>query len=354
MTSDSFNLEQISILKVLIVKTSSLGDLIHTLPAVTDAAAAIPGIRFDWVAEEPFTEVPCWHPAVDRAIPVAIRRWRQAWIKSWSTGEITAFRRNLRQRDYDLIIDAQGLYKSALLARMARGVTVGLDADSAREPGAARFYHRGIRIARDRHAIERVRSLFAQALRYTRPETEPDYGISPEVQIRPSRPYIVFLHGTTWSTKLWPVEYWVELAAMVAANGYDLYLPWGNEDEKRRARQIISQSGAGELLPRLTLSEMKDRLAGAAGVVGVDSGLAHLAAALSLPAVTLYGPTRTELTGAVGSLQTNLRAEFACAPCMRKECNFPGASAVIPACFGTLPPEEVWAGLQARMDETAR
>ncbi len=340
-------------MKVLIIKTSSLGDLIHTLPAVTDAVGAVPGISFDWVAEESFAEVPSWHPAVERVIPVAIRRWRKAWINSWRDGEIKAFRRDLQQRDYDLIIDAQGLYKSAILAQMARGVPVGLDADSAREPGAARFYQRGIRVARDQHAIERVRSLFAQALGYSKPEKDPDYGIPKMPQIDSDKPYLVFLHGTTWITKLWPVEYWVELSKIVASKGFQILLPWGSEDERLRAEQVISRSGHGELLPRLSLSEMKEKLAGASGVVGVDSGLAHLAAALSLPAVTLYGPTKTGLTGAVGRLQTNLQAEFECAPCMQKACSYLESSKVVPACFEDLPPEKVWAALESRMAEVS-
>ncbi len=330
-----------------------MGDLIHTLPALTDAAAAIPGVSFDWVAEESFAEVPAWHPAVERVIPVAIRRWRKGWIKSWRSGEIREFRQQLRQQEYDLIIDAQGLFKSALLARMAYGDTTGLDASSAREPGAALFYRRGIRVARDMHAIERVRSLFAQALGYTKPETELDYGLSANSLNSSDTPYLVFLHGTTWSSKLWPLEYWVELARTAASQGYAIYLPWGSAEEQERARQIIQQSGSGDLLPRQTLTEMARHLAGAAGVVGVDSGLAHLAAALSIPAVTLYGPTRTDLTGARGRLQTNLQAQFECAPCMRKECNFSGASEVSPACFGSLPPADVWVVLKSRMDEVA-
>ena len=362
-------------MKVLIIKTSSLGDLIHTLPALTDAVAAIPDIRFDWVAEETFAEVPTWHPAVERVIPVAIRRWRKAWVKSWRDGEISNFRQDLRQQEYDLIIDAQGLFKSALLARMARGVVVGLDAESAREPGAARLYKRGIRVARDLHAIERVRSLFAQALGYAPRDTDPDYGIDgkgsesnlakslnstnqKQINLTPTpheksgeKPYLVFLHGTTWTTKLWPLEYWVELARTAAAQGYDICLPWGNRDEQERAQQIIRQSGSGELLPRQTLTDMASRLAWADGVVGVDSGLAHLAAALSTPAVTLYGPTRTDLTGARGRLQINLQAKFECAPCMRRECDYYGTAEVVPACFSRLPPVDVWATLKTRMDD---
>lgn len=340
-------------LKVLIVKTSSLGDLIHTLPAVTDASVAVPGISFDWVAEESFVEVPSWHPAVERVIPVGIRRWRKAWVKSWRDGEINAFRKELCQRDYDLVIDAQGLYKSALLAQMARGVPVGLDSSSARESGASRLYQKRVSVPRDMHAIERVRTLFAQALGYSKPETLPDYGISKRSQANSDSPYLLFLHGTTWITKLWPVEYWVELAKIAAARGFQLFLPWGSDEERLRAKQIKSRSGHGELLPSLSLSDMKDRLAEAAGVVGVDSGLAHLAAALSVPAVTLYGPTKTDLTGAVGSLQTNLQAEFECAPCMLKACNYLGPSGVTPVCFENLPPEKVWAALEARMTEVS-
>lgn len=341
-------------MKVLIVKTSSLGDLIHTLPAVTDAASAIPDIRFDWVAEEAFIEVPSWHPAVDRVIPVAIRRWRKGWIKAWRDGEIKQSRRELRRREYDLIIDAQGLNKSALLARMARGFAVGLDSNSTREPGAARYYKRGVYVPKDMHAIERVRSLFAQALNYPKPETDPDYGIFNTNQANSENPYLIFLHGTTWTTKLWPVEYWADLAGVASSNGFKLFMPWGSEEEKQRAERIIGLSGSGQLLSKLSLSEMKNWLAGARGVVGVDSGLAHLAAALSVPAVTLYGPTKTGLTGAVGRLQTNLQAEFECAPCMLKECSYSGDFDVSPACFSSLSPEPVWAALKARMDEAAR
>jgi heptosyltransferase I len=338
-------------LKVLIIKTSSLGDLIHTLPALTDAMAAIPGVRFDWVAEESFCEIPGWHPAVERVIPVTIRRWRRDWIGAWRSGEMGEFRRNLRLQEYDLVLDAQGLYKSALLARMAHGVTAGLDAGSAREPGAARLYRKRVRVEREMHAIERVRSLFAQALGYGLPDSDPDYGIRLDADPTRDNPYLAFLHGTTWTTKLWPLEYWVELARDAGARGYQVLLPWGSAEEQERAEQIRQQSGVGKLLPRMTLTGMAQCLAGAAGVVGVDSGLAHLAAALSVPAVTLYGPTRTDLTGARGRLQTNLQAQFECAPCMRRECGYTGHSEVNPACFAQLPPEAAWSALQARMDE---
>jgi heptosyltransferase-1 len=340
-------------LKILIIKTSSLGDVIHTFPAVTDAANAIPGVRFDWVVEEAFQEVPGWHPAVERVIPVAVRRWRKGWLAARRSGEIAAFRKQLAEESYDLIIDAQGLIKSALIARMAQGERAGLDRHSAREPLAAVGYQRKISVARKMHAIERVRSLFAQALNYSLPDGAPDYGIdlSPASESEP--PYLLFLHGTTWTTKLWPEQYWKELAQLADSAGYEVRLPWGSETERERAEWIASVVPAARQLPRLGLSQLKDQLSGAAGVVGVDSGLAHLAAALSRPAVTLYGPTRTDLTGALGRNQINLKADFSCAPCMRKTCDYRGEAAVQPACFETLPPQRVWQQLQVQMEGAA-
>jgi len=165
-------------MRVLLIKTSSLGDVLHTLPALTDAAEAIPGIRFDWVVEEAFAEIPEWHPAVGRMIQVAIRRWRKAPLKAILSGEWTTFRRQLRAREYDLVLDAQGLIKSALLSRMAKGRVVGLDKNSAREPLASRFYQQGFPVERGEHAIVRLRKLFAKALDYELPTSALDYGIN--------------------------------------------------------------------------------------------------------------------------------------------------------------------------------
>ncbi len=324
--------------------------MVHTLPAVTDAAAAVPGVRFDWVVEEAFAEIPGWHPAVERVIPVALRRWRKAWRRAWSSGEIRDFRRLLSRDSYDLVIDAQGLLKSALLARMADGPRVGLHRDSAREPLAALGYNRTVRVPRRMHAIERVRMLFARAFDYPLPQGEPDYGISFTLET-PSgaSPYLLFLHGTTWPTKLWPQEFWIELTQLASAAGYRVRLPWGTPDEREYARAIIDGAGYGEILPKEGLAGLARELAGAAGVVGVDSGLAHLAAALSVPGVTLYGPTHTDLTGARGRRQVNLEVDFPCAPCMHRQCSYTEESSVRPACFTTLPPEQVWDRLLDRM-----
>src|SRR5690606_6912806 len=164
-------------MRVLLIKTSSLGDVIHTLPALTDALEAIPGIRFDWVVEEGFAEIPVWHPAVAEVIPVAIRRWRKSPLKTLRSGEWQRFRQRLHKHSYDLVIDAQGLFKSAVLTLGLKVPVAGLDRRSAREPLASRFYDKRIAVPRDQHAVERVRQLFAQALGYRLPARVGDYGL---------------------------------------------------------------------------------------------------------------------------------------------------------------------------------
>lgn len=166
-------------MRVLIVKTSSMGDVLHTLPALTDAAQAIPGIRFDWVVEEGFAQIPSWHKSVERVIPVAIRRWRKAWFSAPIKAERQAFREAVQAVKYDAIIDAQGLVKSAaLVTRLAHGVKHGMDWQSAREPLASLFYNRRHHIAKQQHAVERTRELFAKSLGYAKPQTQGDYAIA--------------------------------------------------------------------------------------------------------------------------------------------------------------------------------
>lgn len=338
---------------VLLIKTSSLGDLVHTFPALSDAVAALPGVRFDWLVEEAFAEVPAWHPGVGEVLTLSMRRWRRGWRKAWRSGEIQGAIRRLRRERYDRVLDAQGLIKSALPARIAHGLRIGYSARSARESMAAWFYQRQIEVARDQHAIQRTRQLFSAALGYALPDTPPDYGLRFSHAHDADRRRLVLLHGTTWPSKHWPEPYWAELADIAAGSGFEVLLPWGDPGDRLRAERIISAAGTGELLPRLSLTELAQLMATADGVVGVDSGLAHLAAAVGTPAVTLYGPTRTGLTGALGPRQRNLAAEFECAPCMRRECDFGGPSEVRPACFQTLPPARVMAALQDRIEATA-
>jgi len=343
--------------RVLIIKTSSLGDVIHTLPALTDAAHAIPGIRFDWVVEEGFAEIPSWHPAVDQVIPVAIRRWRKNLWQTLKSGEWKAFKKRLREHTYDLVIDAQGLVKSAWLTRYVKAPVAGLDRYSAREGLASRFYDRRLSVAVGQHAVERVRQLFAMALAYDLPEGIGNYGLDLDrLQLPPAAPYVVFLHGTTWATKHWPEAYWRELAERLGRRKLQVRLPWGNPAEKARAERIAQGLSNCQVLPKLNLAGVARVLAAAKACVAVDTGLGHLAAALDVPTISLFGPTNPGLTGAYGRVQVHQASDFPCAPCLQKKCTYkPSADDLRrfdlkrewPLCFTRLNPEHVASRLSA-------
>jgi heptosyltransferase-1 len=296
---------------VLVVKLSSLGDVIHTLPALGDAAAALRGVRFDWVVEEGFAEIPAWHSAVDAVIPIALRRWRKHPVREFSFAGWRNVRRALRACDYDVVIDAQGLIKSALVAGLARGPRHGPDRASAREGLAARSYHHRIRVPRDMHAVERTRTLFASALGYPVPPQPGDYGLGGRRAPAAGPARLVFFHGTARVEKLWPEQQWAALAGLAEAAGYRVLLPWGSEDEQLRAHRIARVGSNTEVLPRMNLQELKTLLQGVNGAVAVDTGLCHLAAALAVPTVSLYAPTSTRLVGAYGCNQTHLESPLA-------------------------------------------
>ena len=302
-------------MRVLIVKTSSMGDVLHTLPALTDAMRAIPDIRFDWVVEEGFAQIPSWHEAVDRVIPVAIRRWRKAWFSAPIKAERKAFRDAIQAVKYDAIIDAQGLVKSAaLVTRLAHGIKHGMDWNSAREPLASLFYNRRHHIAKQQHAVERTRELFAKSLGYTKPETQGDYAIAQHFlgSLTPAEaPYCVFLHATTRDDKHWPEENWRELIRLLGERGLRIKLPWGAPHEEARAKRLAEGFDYVEVLPRLSLEKVAHVLAGAEFVVSVDTGLSHLTAALDRPNITLYGPTDPGLIGGYGKNQVACNADLA-------------------------------------------
>jgi len=295
---------------VLIVKTSSMGDVLHTLPALTDAMQAIPGIRFDWVVEENFAQIPSWHPAVDKVLPVAIRRWRKHWFGSQQREERVRFKRDLQSRQYDVVIDAQGLIKSAaLVTRLARGIKHGQDSRSAREPFASWWYDQRHEIDKKQHAVERTRELFAKSLGYEKPQTQGDYAIAAHfLRDEPQDivPYLVFLHATTRDNKHWPESHWRELIGLLQPAGLRIKLPWGAEHEHQRAQRLAEGFDYVEVLPKLTLEAIARELAGARAVVSVDTGLSHLTAALDRPNITLYGPTDPGLIGGYGQNQQAL------------------------------------------------
>lgn len=296
--------------RVLIVKTSSMGDVIHTLPALTDAKAACPDIEFDWVVEEGFAEIPGWHPAVSDVIPVAIRRWRKSIFKTMGSTEWRQFRNLVKKHHYDLVIDAQGLLKSAWLCQLIKAPAAGYDKHSVRERLASLVYQHRFAVPVDMHAVERTRTLFAKALAYTKPESKGQYGLSRErfCSAASEAPNVVFLHGTTRADKHYPEIYWKQLAERLTSMGFRVRMPWGSDTERARAERIARGLDNVEVLPKLNLAGVAGVLAQASAVVAVDTGLGHLSAALNIPTVSLYGPTRPGLIGAYGENQLHLCA----------------------------------------------
>jgi heptosyltransferase I len=327
-------------MRLLVIKTSSLGDILNTLPAVSDAAQARPGIEIDWVAEEAFAAAAAWHPAVREVISINLRRWR----REPRLREIRAALARLRARRYDLIIDAQGLAKSALLVLLARGPACGFDYPSAREGMVSLLYGRHATASWELHAVDRQRRLFAQALGYPLPDTAPDFGLTPSPA--PGRPRLLLLHGTTWATKRWPEAYWAELARLALAAGVEPALRWHDAAERVEAERIAAAAPGTVILPAPDLETLRRVIGGASVVAANDSGPAHLAAALGIPSVTLYGATRPEHNGTVGPGQVQLAADFPCSPCRSRVCTYKGPAAVVPACYATLPPGRVWREIQ--------
>lgn len=346
-------------MRVLVVKTSSLGDIIHTLPALTDAKNRYPNIQFDWVVEESFKEIPAWHKAVERVIPIAFRRWRKglsAFNKAYYR-EFFDFIRLLRLSSYDCIIDAQGLLKSAFVSLLCKGERRGLSWQSAREPFASLFYHQRAKVSWQDHAVTRARALFALSLHYSLPNDMPDYGIeySRLALLESQEPYFVFLHGTTWETKHWPEEHWIALAKLATDAGFKIRVLWGNETERLRAERMHARVPNVQVMPKQSLKDIAGLLASAKGIVTVDTGLGHLAAALDVPTISLYGPTDPKLNGTLGRKQypMDLAASFSCSPCKSRVCRYDKKEDPLnnPPCLGSLTPDKVWQKLLLQTKE---
>ena len=288
--------------RVLFIKTSSLGDIVHNCPAVSDVARCVPGATIDWVVEEAFADVAALHAGVRRVIPIAIRRWRAALLSGATWSELAAFRDALRAERYDAVIDSQGLVKSAVVAALAHGRRHGFDRASAREPLAARFYDSPHAVPASLHAVERNRSLAAAALGYSLPASC-DYGLRAEgeLPLRAREPYAVLLTMTSRDDKLWPEESWRALGAWLAQRGLQCLLPWGSDEERRRCARIAAAIPGAVVPARLPLAGLARLLRQARCVIGVDTGLAHLAAALGAAVVGLYCGSDPASTGLYGN-----------------------------------------------------
>jgi heptosyltransferase I len=287
-------------MRIMLVKLSSMGDVVHNLPVATDIRRAMPGAVIDWAVEPAFASIVELHPAIDRVFPIPLRALKKRW---WSPAAWAAFhvaRRAIARESYDLILDTQGLVKSVWALKGVRGRRAGYDAASAREPAAARHYDTTFAVSRALHAVARNRALAAAALGYEIPPTL-DYGIHAPVGAPAGRAYAVFLHGTSRADKGWPEAHWRELVARTAAAGLEVILPGGSDAECARAARLAQGIEGARAPERAPLDQLAALLEGARVVVGVDTGLAHLAVALSRPTIGIYLSTQPGLTGLHGS-----------------------------------------------------
>lgn len=290
-------------MRILLVKTSSLGDVIHNLPVASDLVRRFPGVVIDWVVEAPFADIPMLHPAVHATLPIALRRWRKQALARATWHEIGAARDNLRRRRYDAVLDTQGLLKSALVACTAHGPRLGYAGDSAREPLASRFYHQRFSVSRQMHAVDRNRALAAKALGYTLDDLPLDYGVEVAPLAAawlPAGPYAVLLTATSRDDKLWPETDWLALGQQLAQRGLRCVLPAGAPGERARAERIARSLPDAVVAPSMTIRDLAALLTGARVAIGVDTGLTHLAAAVGTPVVAIYTATDPGLTGVLG------------------------------------------------------
>jgi len=324
-------------MQILIIKMSSLGDIIHLFPALTDAQQLYPKLACDWVVEAAFADIPSLHPLVREVFPINLRQWRKYPFQAWKNGDFKRFKQLIQHKYYDVVIDAQGLLKSALVARLAHGTKVGFDRKSAREPLASLFYQQPIEISKDQHAIWRLRQLMAAALNYPLNSTSFDYGIR-RFETISNYPTLIFFHSTTWTSKHYPEPYWFQLVTTACEAGFQVKLPWGNPQEKARAQRLADAHPLATVMPAMNLQTLAAEISTARGVIGVDTGLAHLAAALNVPSVTIYGSTNPTLTGTCGENQIHLQTDFKCSPCLKRDCTFSKKL----ACYETISPKQVW------------
>lgn len=317
-------------MKILVVRLSSLGDILHLFPAISDLRRQFPDAEIHWLIEPAFAEIASWHSAVDKVITVPLRSYKKKWSKVPAL--LLDLRRQLHAEKYDLILDAQGLLKSALLASMAGTEIHGFHADSAREPLAARFYRKTALIPAGLHVIDKNRQLIAK-LFGANINLPADFGLDnfcrdqmtkplPEIiQTLNGKKYFVLLHGTTWNSKYWPESSWVELVSLLTKQGLNCLVPWGNEEERQRAQRL--QLAGGELahvLPRLPLSELMLVLLHAQAFVSVESGIGHIAAVLNIPGIMLHGPTDPDYSGIPDKSCLHLTSGLNCAPCFKRDC----------------------------------
>jgi heptosyltransferase-1 len=285
---------------ILFIKTSSLGDVIHHMPALTEARRSRPGDRLAWLVEEAFVPLVRLHPAVDEVVPVAWRRWRKSLYAPATLRNIATSLREVGSKAYDDVVDSQGLLRTAIMSRFAQGRRHGYGSRSIKEPLAAAFYDVRHTVSRDLHAVERNRILTGRALGYE-PQGAPDFGLNRAKLAKPGPRYAIFLHATARAEKQWPEPNWIALGHALGRDGLALVLPWGTDEERVRSERLAAALPNARVAERQPLDQVARLIAGAEFVVGVDTGLLHLAAALGVPLVAIFAGSDPSLTKPVGN-----------------------------------------------------
>ena len=324
-------------MKILVVRLSSLGDILHLFPAVSDLRSCFPEAEIHWLVEPAFAGMAGWHVAVDKVIAVPLRRNKKTWWKI--PGLLRHLKKQLKAEHYDLVIDAQGLIKSAMLSRLPGIDVYGFSAGSAREPLAARFYKKTASVAPGLHVVEKNRQLIAQ-LFGADISGAADFGLAafrarqmelPEhLKNLEGKNCILLLHGTTWNSKYWPEASWQELTGLLVRQGFRCLLPWGNEEERLRAARLAQEGG--EVLPRLSLDELTGVLLHTGGFVSVETGIGHLATVLDVPGIMLHGPTDPNYSGILGGSCVHITSRLDCSPCFKRDCPILDQETKLPPC----------------------
>ena len=287
-------------MKLLIVKTSSMGDVVHALPAVSDIRRLRPGVTIDWLVEAPFAAIPRLHPAVRRVLPLAWRKWRKTLWRSETRLAMAQLRDELRSETYDLVLDLQGLLKSVMWGLQARGPLVGYDRASIREPMAALCYQRTAVVSRELHAVERCRRLTAAHLGYPIAQEPPDFGIAPPVgSWRAPVLSAALIPCASRPEKLWPEEHWIAIGQRLQQAKLKPVVIWGSDEEKQRAERIAAGCD-GLVPPFLAVADTAAVLGQVRQVIGLDTGFSHLGAAFGAPTIGIYCDHEPGLAGITG------------------------------------------------------
>jgi heptosyltransferase-1 len=291
-------------MKVLLVKLSSLGDVVHSLPAATDIHRAFPNAQIDWVVESGFAPLVERCTAVHRVIPCQLREWRKTPFSLKTRKAWHHFLQTLQAEQYDAIIDLQGLTKSAWVSWLARLSEMGQRFAMANRTEGSGYEAPtrwvadvALRIEPHIHAVARGRVLCAAALNYEVPSAL-DYGLGRSASAMSDQ--VVLVHGTSRADKEWPVSHWIELGQRLNHAGLQVVLPHGNTEEQQRAQTIASALLQATVWPRYAIDELTTHMATCRGVIGVDSGLSHIAVALDLPHVQIYNFDTGWRTGPTG------------------------------------------------------